>query len=64
MNQGFIIKKCEMCGYDKVFTSPMSASEGICDTCVARSEQAYENSCFDVDRRESELAEEEGGDLY
>ena len=37
--------------------------EHICDKCVAESEQAYQNSLLDVDRRESELAEMEGGDF-
>ena len=29
----FIIKKCKQCKLDKVFTSTMSASQGICEPC-------------------------------
>lgn len=58
--------KCDECGSTGKVSNTFIGSI-LCKKCeekeIEKSEQAYQNSCFDVDRRESELAEEEGPDL-
>lgn len=63
--------KCEGCGKEIKGEAEVSGFGGMyhpvyyftCTSCKDKSQMLYEISCLDVDRRNSELAEEEGGDL-